>query len=321
MPGIDPDPGLADALRGREFDPLSEERLDVIHHVVVGRVLLHRPGSPSMCMSTTWQSRSAQSPASSGSARSAVTSLTIAAPASSAASATATLEVSIEISVPAPASPLITGLTRSSPASPYRHGSGPGGLPTDVEHVGALGGELAAMRYRPVRIEEGAPVGERVGGHVDDPHDARVGHQVAPLGPDQLPVRRQLDEVVRFAPAVPLALVRRLVVHRLSWVVRDVGDPVGQAGQALRDARAGAQVLPGRLRLAEGDLCLVDGLLAIALANVRPAASAATDQRGTRKAAIKSAGPGPISSPAVSPADPCATLLGPIGTQTVQNPG
>jgi hypothetical protein len=99
------------------------------------------------------------------------------------------------------------------------------------------------------------------------------------LGPDQLPVRRQLDEVVRLARAVPLALVGRLVVHRLSRVVCDVGNPVGQAGEALRDAGAGAQVLPGRPRLAEGDLCLVDGLLAIALADVRAAAATAGDTK------------------------------------------
>src|SRR5215211_2044332 len=58
-----------------------------------------------MCMSTMSQRRSAQSPANSGSPRSAVTSLTMVAPASSAAVATGAFDVSIETSMPGPSGP------------------------------------------------------------------------------------------------------------------------------------------------------------------------------------------------------------------------
>src|SRR5512132_3490519 len=232
-----------------------------------------------MCMSTTSQFRSAHSPASSGSARRAVTSLTIAAPASSAASATATLEVSIEIAVPPPASPSITGWTRCSSSSAPT-AVAPGRV--DSPPMSSMSA-FSAASCRPCAMARSgsrkAPPSENESGvTLTIPMMRASVNSSLLLGPAQLPVRRQLDEVVRLARAVPLALVGRLVVHRLSRVVRDVGDPVGQAGEALRDAGSGAQVPPGRLRLAERDLCLVDGLLAIARADVRAAASAADDQ-------------------------------------------
>ena len=134
-----------------------------------------------MCISTTSQPRSAQSAASSGSARSAVTSLTIVAPASSAAAATAAFEVSIETVAPGPPGPArasTTGPTRSS-SSLASTASAPGRVdsPPTSRIVGALGGELAAVGDRGLGVEEQAPVRERVGGDVDDPHQAcRVGH-------------------------------------------------------------------------------------------------------------------------------------------------
>jgi hypothetical protein len=47
------------------------------------------------------------------------------------------------------------------------------------------------------------------------------------LGPDQLPSRRQFDEVVRLAIAIALALVVRIVVDVLARIVCDVRYPVG----------------------------------------------------------------------------------------------
>src|SRR4051812_21934915 len=82
-------------------------------------------GVPSMCMrqqSTSW---SATTPASSGSPRNAVTSLTKLAPAASAAAATSAFEVSIDSCAPVAASPSITGRTRRSSSSAGT-GSAPG---------------------------------------------------------------------------------------------------------------------------------------------------------------------------------------------------
>ena len=94
----------------RRLDPLVEERLDVVHDVFVAGVLLHRPRRRRACASgTTSQPRSAQSRRGPGSPRSAVTSLTIWAPASSAAAATSAFEVSIETGMPGPASASTTG--------------------------------------------------------------------------------------------------------------------------------------------------------------------------------------------------------------------
>src|SRR5918994_3654574 len=78
-----------------------------------------------MCISTTPHSRSAHSAASWGSERSALTSLTISAPASSAAAATVAFDVSIEIGAPASARPSSTGPTRRS-SSPTVTPSDPG---------------------------------------------------------------------------------------------------------------------------------------------------------------------------------------------------
>ena len=76
-------------------------------------------------MRQTSQPRSATSAAIAGSPRSAVTSLTMLAPASSAAAATAAFDVSIDSRAPAPASPSSTGTTRRS-SSASLTGSAPG---------------------------------------------------------------------------------------------------------------------------------------------------------------------------------------------------
>ena len=76
-------------------------------------------------MRQTTQPRSATSAAIFGSPRSAVTSLTMLAPASSAAAATAAFDVSIDSRAPAPASPSSTGTTRRS-SSASLTGSAPG---------------------------------------------------------------------------------------------------------------------------------------------------------------------------------------------------
>ena len=52
-------------------------------------------------------------------------------------------------------------------------GAGPGRLPADVEDVGPLRLEPQRVRDRGVRGAVAAAVGEAVGRHVDDPHDAR----------------------------------------------------------------------------------------------------------------------------------------------------
>jgi hypothetical protein len=67
------------------------------------------------------------------------------------------------------------------------------------------------------------------------------------LLPDKSTLRGELDEVVRLPGAVSLALVRGVFVDRLTRVMGDIGDPVGQAGEALRNAWTTAEVLPGGL--------------------------------------------------------------------------
>ena len=42
-PGIEPDPLLVDPGGDRDLHPLGEEGLDLVDHVVVARVVLHRP--------------------------------------------------------------------------------------------------------------------------------------------------------------------------------------------------------------------------------------------------------------------------------------
>jgi hypothetical protein len=62
----------------------------------------------------------------------------------------------------------------------HRLGAGAGGLAPDVDDVRALRHELHTVLDGGVSIKEQPSVGERVGGHVDDPHDsvgtAHSGH-------------------------------------------------------------------------------------------------------------------------------------------------
>ena len=64
---------------------------------------------------------------------------------------------------------------RTSSAALDRLGARPGGLAADVEHGGAGGGQLQAVRDRELRIEVAAAVGERVRSDVDDAHERSSG--------------------------------------------------------------------------------------------------------------------------------------------------
>ena len=165
-------------------------------------------GSPSMCIKQQSAPLPATTEAIAGSARSAVTSLTIVAPASSAAAATCALEVSIEISacVPASRSPSITGSTRAQLLlGRHRLGARPRRLAADVEQHRAGALELARVLDRCARVEVQPAVGERVRGHVDDPHHLEVVGQRAPRcdqgsSSGQWPVRRRSARVLAPPP-------------------------------------------------------------------------------------------------------------------------
>ena len=130
--------------------------------------------------------RSATKPASSGSWRKAVTSLTKVAPASTAASATVSFAVSTLICTPAPAQ---RADDRDDAAQLLvdRHRLGPrtGRLAADVEDVGTLGDEHARVFDGAIEREPLTAVGERVGRDVEDAHDAR-GHRALIVGPQAL---------------------------------------------------------------------------------------------------------------------------------------
>ena len=140
-PGVEPDPLLGDAGGQRRLEPLGEEGADVVDDVLIGRVCCIVRGFPCMCISTSPASRSAQSAPIPGSPRSAVTSLTIAAPASSAASATASFEVSIETSWPVCATSTVSSSDDGLGSRDLLLGAdvlraGPRRLPPDIEDVG-----------------------------------------------------------------------------------------------------------------------------------------------------------------------------------------
>ena len=113
-----------------------------------------------MCIRHSAAPSAATTGAISGSARSAVTSLTIVAPACSAGRATSAFEVSIEICALAPAAirPSITGSTRRSSSAAVT-GSAPGTrrLAADVEDRRALGLELEAVADRGVGSRRTGP--------------------------------------------------------------------------------------------------------------------------------------------------------------------
>ncbi len=128
-------------------------------------------------MRQTGQPASATTPAISGSPRSAVTSLTIAAPAASARRATSALEVSTEIrAATLPCKRLDDGHDAAGLLLDRdRVGARPRRLAADVDDRRALGGHGHALADRRLGVHEEAPVRERVGGHVEDPHDAGEG--------------------------------------------------------------------------------------------------------------------------------------------------
>ena len=129
---------------------------------------------PRQCIATNGTDRSATRAGISGSARPPLTSLTREAPASSAAAATSARIVSIDTGARV-AQRLDDGDDAAQLLGGARPlGTGPGGLATDVEQVGALGDELAAVRDRGLGREPGTAVAERVGGDVDDAHDERA---------------------------------------------------------------------------------------------------------------------------------------------------
>ena len=140
------------------------------HHVVVGGSILHGRGFPCICMTTRPQARSRTSPTIAGS-RKPDTSLTTAAPASRHASATAACRVSMLTHTPRAASSRTAGTTRASSSASVT-GAAPGRVdspPTSmicapfVEH--ALG-----VRDRRIERVVRSPVGEGVGGHVENAH-------------------------------------------------------------------------------------------------------------------------------------------------------
>ena len=118
----------------------------------------------------------------------------------------------------------------AAPPSTTALGAGPGGLATDVEDVSALGDELAAVRDGGGRLEPLAAVAERVGGHVDDPHD------------DRQPVGRRSGQSAR---AASRAGPSRGQVRNASASRRGQADP-GQVGGRRVDEEPG---LPLRLEL------------------------------------------------------------------------
>src|ERR1044072_8221473 len=134
-----------------------------------------------MCISTRPASRSAQRGPISGSPRSAVTSLTIEAPASRAASATADFEVSTD-TVAVPANPAITRTTpprstsplttplRAAPPRPR-----PSRFPPHVQDLCSLLHKLATVPDRHVGIEKQPPIREGIGSDVDDAHEFHRG--------------------------------------------------------------------------------------------------------------------------------------------------
>ena len=130
-------------------------------------------GSPCMCMRQRYAPAPATTPASSGSPRRAVTSLTRIAPRSSAARATAAFDVSIEIGRSPPRRSR-TGTTRRSSSSAETP-SEPGRV--DSPPTSTIAAPSAIIRFAAVdcdrRVEVDAAVRERVGRDVDDAHHRR----------------------------------------------------------------------------------------------------------------------------------------------------
>jgi len=82
--------------------------------------------------------------------------------------------------------------------------------------------------------------------------------------PNQLSVEIELNEMVRLPLAIEQALVGRLIVNRLTRLVRHIRGPIRQAWQLLRDAGAVCEIGPLRLSLLIRLLRRCDGLSLLA---------------------------------------------------------
>jgi hypothetical protein len=98
------------------------------------------------------------------------------------------------------------------------------------------------------------------------------------LCPDEVARRVELDEVVRLAVPEALALICGLIVHRLTRLVGDVGNPIVQSRELLGDARAAGEVRPACLLLPVRLHRLADRAVADILAGAT--GSAAGQQEG-----------------------------------------
>ncbi len=204
---VHPDPLLVHPLRDRELDPLGQERLDVVDHVVVARVLLHRPRVPEHV-------HQRQLAAAIGAERGQLRL------GPQRGDVVDDLRAGVERRLGHRA---LGGVDRDGrgrlafPSQPLHHGQHPvqllrsihrlrartGGLAADVEDVRALAGQLAPVRDRPLGVQELAPVREGVGGDVDDPHQPRhrgAGYVTATCRPSSPPSRRPRCRRTRCRP-------------------------------------------------------------------------------------------------------------------------
>ena len=156
---IDPDVAPRRPPRRSQLDPLREEGPDVVDDVVVAGVVLHGSRVPEHVheddCAVALRAQTARAP---GPRRRAVTSLTIAAPASRGASATAGFDVSIE------SCRVLRPWGRQPPVPPpqlllraHRLRIRPRRLAADVEDVRAGRCELPAVPDRPLGLRRSAP--------------------------------------------------------------------------------------------------------------------------------------------------------------------
>ncbi len=170
-PWVEPDPLLGDAGGDGRLGPLEEERLHIVDDVAVGRVRLHRargplhvhedhprpaPGADRGQLGIAAQrgdvidDRSSRPEGRLGNRRLRGVDRDL---------VTEAGEVGDDRLRPLQ---LLLGA--------HRRGPRPGRLSTDVEDLGAVLGKQNPMRNRRLRLEEEPPIGERVGGDVDDAH-------------------------------------------------------------------------------------------------------------------------------------------------------
>ena len=161
----------------RERHALLEERLDVVHHVVVAGVVLHRARVAQHVHQAAVGAGAGHDAGHLGVAAQGGHVVDERRAGVERPRRDAALDVSIEIWAPAPRSisPSITGITRrSSSASGTGSAPGPGRLAAHVEDRRALRLELEAVRDRRLGGQVAAAVGERVGRDVDHAHDLEV---------------------------------------------------------------------------------------------------------------------------------------------------